>query len=118
MFVANSAALSAISAFQKKINATADNIANVRTDGFKRNRIILSEGENGGVKAEVVKDELTNGAIHETYADDTVTETEGSNVDLTDEIESLITARHAYSANLKTLRTANEMLGQLIDIMG
>ena len=118
MVVANSAALSAISAFQKKLDATADNIANVMTDGFKRYRTILSEGENGGVKAQVVKDEKTPGPIHETYADDTISETEGSNVDLVDEMASLITVRHAYQANLATLKTEDEMLGRLIDIMG
>ncbi len=118
MVVANSATLSAISAFQKKLDATADNIANLRTDGFKRNRTILSEGENGGVKAQVIKDEETPGPVHETYANDTVAETEGSNVDLAQEMASLITVRHAYQANLASLKTEEEMLGQLIDIMG
>ncbi len=118
MVVAKSAALSAISAFQKKLNVTADNIANSRTDGYKRERAILSEAENGGVKAQIIKDEETPGPVHETYADDTVSETEGSNVDLVDEMAGLITVRHAYQANLATLKTEDEMLGRLIDIMG
>ncbi len=117
MVVADSTTLTAISAFQKKLNVTADNIANVQTDGFKRRRTILSEGDHGGVKAQVFKDEETPGPIHETYADDTTTEVEGSNVDLVEEMADLMTVRHAYQANLAALKTEDEILGRVIDIM-
>lgn len=41
---------------------------------------------------------------------------ESSNVDLTSEIVNLIVAKHGYKANLKTIQTADELLGATLDI--
>jgi flagellar hook protein FlgE len=43
---------------------------------------------------------------------------ESSNVDPAEEIVNLLTANHGFEANLKTLKTENEMLGSLFDILG
>jgi flagellar hook protein FlgE len=38
-------------------------------------------------------------------------------VDLAEEIVGLQTTKHAYQANLKTLKAEDEMLGSLFDIL-
>jgi len=42
---------------------------------------------------------------------------ESSNVQLEEEIINLITTRHAYNANLKTIKTEDEMMGAIFDIL-
>ena len=46
--------LSALSGFRKKMDVTANNIANVNTDEFKKSRVNFQEAHQGGVKAIVV----------------------------------------------------------------
>jgi flagellar hook protein FlgE len=45
-------------------------------------------------------------------------EKEMSNVDLAEELPQTIIAQTGYDANLKTLKTQDEMLGTLLDIIG
>ena len=42
----------------------------------------------------------------------------GAPVDLTEEIVGLLEARSAYRTNLKALKTAEELQGLLIDVLG
>jgi flagellar hook protein FlgE len=42
---------------------------------------------------------------------------DNSNVDLGQEVVQQITAKHAFSANLGVIRTADEMLGDLLDMI-
>ncbi len=112
-----SSALSAVTAFQKKMNVTANNIANVQTNEFKKSRVTLEEGDNGGVEAQVQQLD-TPGIPMETIQDNTVTEVESSNVDLAEELTEMIPTKAGYSANLKTLQVQDEMLGSFLDLMG
>jgi flagellar hook protein FlgE len=109
--------VSALTAFRKKMESTADNIANVNTAGFKKSRVNLEQGANGGVEAQVQKIN-TPGMMIETIGNDGVEEVESSNVDLADELTQMIPTEAAYKANLKTLRAQDEMLGSLLDILG
>ena len=108
--------LSALRAFGKKMDVTANNIANVLTDEFKKSRATLSEGQNGGVSVNIEQVD-TPGFPKETIRDDQVVPTESSNVDLAEELTEMIPTKTAYSANLKTLRTREEMMGSLLDIL-
>jgi len=109
--------LSALSAARKKLNVTANNVVNVNTDEFKKSRVTLSEGANGGVSATVdVVD--TPGIPKETIQNDRFVPTESSNVDLAEELTELIPTKSYYGANLKSLKTQQDMLGALIDIIG
>lgn len=112
-----SSTLSALSAFSKRLDVTADNVANVETDGFKRSRVIFEEGSSGGVSATIRRDN-SPGVPKESFSNGTKTETESSNVDLTDEMTDLLTTKAGYQANLKVVSTRNDMLGSLLDIMG
>lgn len=42
---------------------------------------------------------------------------EGENVDLASEVVEQISAKHQFSANLSVMRTAQDMTGELLDIL-
>ena len=117
MISALNGTLSALRAFVTKLGATADNIANVNTDGFKRNRAVLHEDDNGGVRVVLSKDQ-SPGRRYDVVEDGEEVEKETSNVDLTQEIPDLMVTKRAYQANLKTIETQDEMLGSLLDTIG
>jgi flagellar basal-body rod protein FlgC len=107
--------LSALVAFGKKMGVTSNNIANVNTDGFKKSRAVLNEGLNGEVKADIERID-TPGPIHTVIQDGVATEKEMSNVDLTEEIPEMLPTQRGYEANLKAIKTQDEMLGTLINL--
>lgn len=117
MSLSVSSSLSAISAFQKRMSVTANNVANVDTDGFKKSRVNLSEGSNGGVEASIQQID-TPGYPKETIRNDTIEEVESSNVDLAEELTDMIVTETGYTANLKTVKAQDEMLGSLMDTLG
>lgn len=109
-------ALTALSAFDKKNDVIANNIANVNTDGFKKSRANMAETVPPGVK---VSAEQVN------TPGDTVTiegvkngERETSNVNTEEEIIALSVNKFNYESNLKTVETAAEMQGTLFDLFG
>ena len=113
-----SASISAITAFSKKMRVTANNIANVNTDGFKKSRTTLEEAPSGdGVRANVSVVN-TPGYMKIVEQDDTLQEVETSNVDLAEEIPDTISTEVGYKANLKIIRTMDEMIGSLLDTIG
>lgn len=117
MISALNGTISALRAFVTKLGVSADNIANVNTDGFKRNRATLHEDYNGGVRVELSKDE-SPGLRYDVIEDGEKVEKETSNVNLNEEIPDLMLTRRAYQANLKTIETQDEMLGSLLDTIG
>jgi len=117
MISALNSTVSALRAFVTKLGVTADNVANVNTDGFKKGRATLHEGQNGAVRVEISRDN-SPGFRYDTVENGEKVEKETSNVDLTEEIPDLMLTKRAYQANLKTLETQDEMLGSLLDIVG
>ena len=107
--------LSALAAFKKKLNVTANNVANLNTQGFKKSRVTFSEGKNGGVEAAVTSVD-TPGKPQDTIRNDRITETESSNVDLATELTDMISAKAGYMSNLKPLKAQDDMIGTLLDI--
>ena len=107
--------LSALTAFRKKMDVTANNIANVLTDEFKKSRVTFEEASPGGVTAVIDRVE-TQGIPKETIRDDHAELVESSNVDLSEELTDMIPTQTAYTANLKTLKVQDEMMGSLLDI--
>lgn len=117
MISAISNAVSAINAFDKKMAVTSNNVANWQTEGFKKSRADLSEGEDGAVKVDIsVVD--TPGPVVTVEENNGVVEKELSNVDLAEEMPQTIIAQTGFEANLKILKTEDEMMGTLLDIMG
>lgn len=103
------AALSGLKAFAQKTAVTAHNVANWNTEGFEKRRALLEEASPSGVRAKIHRVDAAafrNGENQET-----------SHVDLGGEMGSLITARHGYGANLKTVQTWEEMTEAVIDLL-
>lgn len=109
--------LSALRAFGEKMAVTGNNVANMNTEEFKKSRAILKEGSNGDVQVEVDRVNTPGPTIVE-INDGKMTEKELSNVDLAEEISQTILAQRGYEANLTTIKTRDEMLGTLVDIIG
>jgi flagellar hook protein FlgE len=109
--------LSALNAFDKKMNMIANNVANVETEGFKKSRATLVEGPENSVRVEITQPEDPGPIVLE-VTDGQIDEKEISNVDLTEEIPQSTVALRGYEANLATIRTQDEMLNSILDIVG
>jgi flagellar hook protein FlgE len=108
-------ALSGLTAFAKQIDVVAHNVANVNTDGFKKSEAAFVEAQGGGVLPVVQKDNSAGPTVLKNTAQGPA-QVELSNVDLGEETVSQIIAQRGFEANLRTLKTADAMLGTLLDI--
>jgi flagellar basal-body rod protein FlgC len=117
MISAASSALSALNAIETKMSVLSNNVANSQTNGFKKSRADLKESKNGGIEVEITKVN-TSGPIATVEENGGMVEKEMSNVDLAEELPQTIVAKTGYEANLKMLKTQDEMLGSLLDIIG
>jgi len=114
MSLSVNANISALNAIGKKQAASANNIANSESEGFKKSRVVLKEGEKGTVTAKTQVVNTPGTMINQ--PDGSLTE--ASNVDLANEITSMIPTKHAYQANLKALQTSAEMEKSSLDLIG
>lgn len=108
-------ALSALRANLRKLDVTANNLANVNTQDFKKSRASFEETAPAGVKVTISRVEtpgtpLPAGEIPGEHR-------ETSNVSVEEELVDLITARHAFTASVKTIQAEDEMQGTLLDIL-
>ena len=110
-----SSALSGLGAAGVQMANTANNVANMNSDGFKKGRVLQTERRPQGVSTVVEKVETPGPYVAEDTARG-ATLTEKSNVDLTEEMPQMMVNQHSYSANLKTLQVADEMTASLLDI--
>jgi len=108
-------ALSGLTAIQKKIEATANNVANINTDGYKKTRVTLHEQEPQGVQAVVQQIQAPGPMVYEQTTGGEVL-IEKSNVELSEELPSMMLSRRFFQANLKIVQIEDEMLGSLLDI--
>ena len=115
MLPAIHSALSGLQAYSQKTQATANNIANLNTPGFQRDVVTLSSQAPQGVTASVSKDQSPGPLVAEP-TDNTIALVEQSNVDLVQEMPDLIMEKNGFSANITTLKTADQMMGTLIDL--
>lgn len=115
MITGVNAALSGLLAIQKKVESTANNIANAESDGYKKTKVTLTSAEPQGVQARVQQINTPGPQVLEQTSNGEVL-VEKSNVELTEELPSLMLSRRFFQANLKMLQTQDEMLGSLLDI--
>lgn len=111
-----SSALSGLQAAQTRLDATAQNLANANTDGYKSLEVTAREGAARGVETTVTRTNTPGPQVAETLGG-IETLVEKSNVDLSQEIPQLVTAKPLYQANLKAIQAQNEMLGSLLDLL-
>ena len=109
--------ISALQAYKTRLGVTADNVANVNTDEFKKSRASLKEGAHGDVQVEINRID-TPGPRYQEFEGDQLVEREGSNVNLEEEIPSMMVTQRSYEANLKVMQTQDQMLGTLLDTIG
>ncbi len=107
--------LSGLGAYAKQIEVSANNVANVNTDGFKKSHTELIAVETGGVLPVVQKDNSAGPTVlrDRGYGP---TQVELSNVDLGEETVVQIIGQRGFEANLQVLKTADDMLGSILDI--
>ena len=109
-------ALSGLQAYSLATEATANNVANLNTNGFKKDRVTLSAQTPQGVSATVGKDNTSGGyALEATSQGDQMVEQ--SNVDIGQEMTSMMINKAAFNANIKSLQTADQMTQSLLDIV-
>ncbi|WP_395788388.1 flagellar basal body rod C-terminal domain-containing protein [Aquimonas sp.] len=92
-------ARSGMAAAQARLTASASNIANRESTGFRRFEVESREQMGGGVSAELRRaSEVQQG--------------DGLTTDLVNSLE----AKQSFAANLKMLKTQDSLLGNLLDI--
>jgi flagellar hook-associated protein FlgK len=91
-----SIALSGLQAAQTRLGSSAHNIANALTPGFRRQVVAQQSVEGGGVSTSIQRSPVVGDALAE-------------------DLVALKLARHLFTANLKVLRTQDQMLGTLLD---
>ena len=116
MSIAMNASLSALTAFLRKQDVTANNIANVNTHDFKKDKAVLEESPaGGGVKVTLSRVETPAPPLP---ADEILGDGhQMSNVTLEEEFVDLITTQHGFAANVKAIQAEDEMQGALLDII-
>jgi len=112
-----SSALAALRAISTKVDATAHNVANVETEGYKKTRVTIEENQAGEPAARAEKINTPGPLVQKQATDGSIEMVEMSNVELTEEIPNLALSRRFYQANLKTVQTEDQMLGSLMDII-
>ena len=108
-------ALSGLTAFSTQIDVTAHNVANVNTNGFKKSRTEFVAVETGGVLPVIQKDESAGPTILNNTGYGPA-QLELSNVDLGEEAVNQIIGQRGFEASLQALKTADDMLGLILDI--
>jgi flagellar hook protein FlgE len=91
-----SIALSGMNAAQTQLGASANNIANLPTQGFKRQTVLVATQVDGGVKATVAPAPKPGPALE---------------TDLVDQMQ----AQSQFATNLTVFKARDRMIGALLD---
>lgn len=90
---------SGLQAAQLRLDASANNVANMNTPGYRREVVAQEEvAESAGVRAPVQREQDAKG------------------VALAQEAVEQMSATYAFKANLQTIKTQDEMMGSLLDV--
>ncbi|ARV20120.1 MULTISPECIES: flagellar basal body protein [Comamonadaceae] len=92
----SSIALSGLNAAQTSLNASAHNVANLATEGFKRQETVQTAQSGGGVTTSVREASTAGNALEQ----DVVTQ---------------LQAKNSFIANLAVFKTQDKMAGALLD---
>lgn len=92
-------AMSGLSAAQLRLQSSAHNIANLSTDGFRRQQVQQASNPLGGVRT-------------------SITQAVQPGQTLEAEVVAQLQARTDFLANLAVFRTSDRMTGSLLDAFG
>jgi flagellar hook protein FlgE len=95
---------------QAKLATTAHNSANTLTEGFERVQATGVEAAGGGVEVQISKEGAAAAEVAEALP--------GGPAKPVDDAIERTTAQALYRANLATVKVADEMTGELLDIVG
>jgi len=94
--------ISSLEANQTFINANANNIANVNTDGFRPTQTTISNPAQGSIQANLSQTDDTGSPKSQT--------------DLTKEISDQVIIGGVSKVNITSIKTQDEIMGSLLDI--
>jgi flagellar basal body rod protein FlgG len=89
----------------RRFEVTANNVANINTDGYQAARAKSVETPGGGARVAAI----TRGGFPPIPG--------RSNVDLATELTHMIFDRNAFQANAGAFRAQNQMTGELLNIL-
>lgn len=112
MTVGISASISGLLALGKKLSNTAHNVANSSTNGYKKTIATITEDGNRLPQVNLTQSDTPGAFIQE---EGLLKET--SNVDLAEEFPQMMIAQRGYEANIKALKTQDEVLESVMDII-
>ena len=92
-----SIAQSGMQAAQLRLNASANNVANAQTEGFRRDQVQQQAQAGDGVTARVDK-------------------VPQPGTDLAQDLVEQNSATYAFKANVQMIRSADDMMGRLLDM--
>jgi len=93
----NAIASSGLSAARMRLDASAGNVANMNTPGYRAQRVVQQAAPEGGVDASVQR-------------------ADAEGVSLEQEVVDQLAAKQDFMANVQTLRTGDAVLGALLDV--
>ena len=117
-------ATTALGALSVSLQVSANNLANVNTNGFKQSDVRFETGPGDqGVRISEIRKDATPGSPVEAPVYPIVGRqyeqhmgwVESSNTDVARQFVDMISASNAWKANVATIRTADEMMGTLVD---
>ena len=104
---------SGIVAAATKLQANANNVANANTNGYQTQRVDLVESP-AGVEARAASVGAPNRADAAANSNRT-SPSPPSDVNLADEMVSMVANGNFYQANMRALKAADDMMGTLLD---
>ncbi len=109
--------VSALQAYSRQVQVSANNVANSLSDDFKASRALNTEGENGQVSTAISQDTSPGPLVEDPMATDGSLK-ELSNTNIAMEMVQQISAQRGFEANTKPIQTWDESVGTLLDVIG
>ncbi|MDR9502110.1 MAG: flagellar basal body rod C-terminal domain-containing protein [Desulfurivibrionaceae bacterium] len=122
--------LSALTSLATKVQSTANNVANVNTEGYQATRVTLQEVASQEIATAAGSSQVGLGVAVASVERSTSPAlpgssappgsapgfVENSNVDLATEFTTMMISKTSYRANIKMIQAGDEMIGNLLDI--
>lgn len=122
--------LSALTSLATKVQSTANNVANVNTEGYRASRVTLQDVASQEIATAAGSSEVGRGVAVTSVERPTSPEVTGSsvpqgsapgfvensNVDLAKEFTTMMISKTSFRANIKMIQAGDEMIGNLLDI--
>jgi flagellar basal-body rod protein FlgC len=118
--------MQSLDVFSVAQQVSANNVANVSTEGFQSSRVDLEETAAGGVAVADIRQSSEAGPLLsserlETNAygqvESVPTSVMGSNTDIGKEMVDMMVNQAAFGANVSAVRTWDQMTGALLDMV-